>query len=223
MSVAYCVRCQRERRWFRSGGVNGDRPCATYWRCTGCGYERIQMADVTDALQLARSVLQAPRRATAAATEKLEAEELELQLYEQVWKIYRAWDGRGTFLGYATMQLRRARANWYRDELGRDLPKAHAVASSLDALLENTDDDHDPEDGEQALWMAPVCHLEHDLATTADLDFALDAEGRKIMRGVVTLIEAGCSYSEIAEFTGESAAWVSAQVGRVRDQLRPGA
>lgn len=52
----------------------------------------------------------------------------------ELWVLYTRFDGRGTFLGYASSRLPNRLEDYYRAWLGRSEPKPLALAVSLDAL-----------------------------------------------------------------------------------------
>lgn len=104
----------------------------SYWRCSACGRERIQLADCQDMEAMVRSVLDENLRRTGA---NVEYDDALSRLHEEAWDLWGRWDNtKGVpFLAYAVGLLRLRSANFYRDELGRDGKKAHAHALSLDA------------------------------------------------------------------------------------------
>lgn len=130
--MTYCARCEGPRRWRLVGRENGNRPLVEYHVCQACGYQRTQLADVTDVLQLARTVLNRMVRSTPA---HLDYDDALGHMYEAVWKLYLRWEpGRGvTFTAYASGLLPGKFVDWQRSVLGRDDPKPLAHAVSLDA------------------------------------------------------------------------------------------
>ena len=140
---AYCRGCRRQTRFYLSGEQNGDRPPALFFRCTSCGYERIQLGDpdhggVPDFVGLCRSVLDQHCRRTgvfdAGHERGFDYSDALDKLIEEGWKIWRSYDPtRGLFLPYATWLLERRTSQYYRDRRGRSGKKALASALSIDA------------------------------------------------------------------------------------------
>jgi len=106
---------------MRAGSTNGRLPEAHYWRCRMCGYERLQMADVQDAVGLCHAIVNEHVR-RGALLEPDDREDLHAHLMGEVTDAWQKWDrARGmTFTSYATGRLRFGIHNWYRLWRGRE-------------------------------------------------------------------------------------------------------
>jgi hypothetical protein len=125
---------------FAWSGAESREPRVDLWTCRVDGHLRIQMADVTDAEALCRTILD-----KAKGSEQLNGhyEDALGLMRAELWDLYRRWDpSRGVrFTSYATGLLRMRVANVWRYELGRDTQKAHVGAVSLDALVDQSESD----------------------------------------------------------------------------------
>lgn len=131
-SHAHCRPCRTVTTFFYAGTEHRD-PRVDVWTCKVDGHQRIQMADVTDADALCRTILD---RAFGNSFPDRDSYDDALGLMRaELWDLYVAWDPtRGVrFTSYATGLLRLRVNNVWRYELGRDAPKAHVGAVSLDA------------------------------------------------------------------------------------------
>jgi DNA-directed RNA polymerase specialized sigma24 family protein len=146
----HCRTCRTETPQTYIGGQNGDRPAVEYWCCTACAETFYALADVGDGDGLVLAVYREFRQTIPIE----EREDVIAELRLAIWRAYAAFDGRGTFLGYATFRLRNAVTDWRRRTIGRvdatrNTPKAHAHATSLDAIASSRftqaiEDDFDP-------------------------------------------------------------------------------
>lgn len=218
------------------GSVNGDRPPASYHRCLepACGYVRVQMADVTDVQQLCRNLLAAnARKNRNYDSSKLDDEDALGELQLVAWRAYRDWDPArcARFLPYVSTHLRYGLATWYREQLGRDLPKAHAVSVSIHPLeraAEHLDEYEARWDTEAGGDPRPLVKLRDQLAAddleleaAAELEFELSDHARASVREFAVLVAQGYDYAEVAEMTGIPRAEVAARLREVRSELRP--
>jgi hypothetical protein len=147
------------------------------------------MADVTDAENLAKAVLDRQLRLRGSHLRADEYDDALALCRAELVDLYSAWDpGRGVrFTAYATGLLRLRVNNWWRQELGHKTPKAHFGALSLDA--ERVDA------SEQADEWGPSTELEAALTERqgdpevdrgADLYWALAKGGRILVSGTST-------------------------------------
>lgn len=169
----YCFTCGRVTSWSWSGCENGDRPRVDMWVCRSDGRVRLQMADVTDAENLAKSILDRQLRARGNPLNAGEYEDALALTKAELVDLYVAWDpDRGVrFTAYATGLLRLRVNNWWRQELGNKTPKAHFGALSLDG---GWDEDSELE--------VPVAAWTGDpqVDRSADLNWTL-AQGGRVM------------------------------------------
>jgi hypothetical protein len=112
---AFCRACKRVTSWWRSGTWNHDNPPATYWRCRSCSTERIALADLTDAEQVCRNVIDERH-----LPQSVDREEAYGVLLEVLWRSYKRWNparvrtGSTDFTPYAIVQLRYGLSAWLR-------------------------------------------------------------------------------------------------------------
>lgn len=225
--MTYCASCREERRWYRSASLNGDRPPATYWRCVVCGYERLQLADVTDVAQLCRSVLY-ERRLTGGRTRiraargggrnvnldtrgKIDYEDALGHLLAEAWAVYRRWepDRTPSFLTFAGTMLRFALVNWLRENVeNRGVPKLLASAESLEALAGEGDE------GDEYASL----ELREPGEETGRLE-ELPPRLRRIVDEIAVPIALGLSHREVAEHYEQTERWVSDRLREVRREL----
>lgn len=232
----FCRRDRRVTRWIRSGGQNGSRPVAHFWRCSSCGIERVALANVSDAEGLARSIVSERRRGVrpslrsgrtldgAAEDEsvfaRLDFDDANGSVVEAIYSAYVDWDPEKnpSFLSWATFKGRCALSDWYRETLGRDTPKALTWAYSSDVpIVEDFDDVNSP----------PSASRDTDIRVESDAGFAEgslmhalvlveDEETSETLRDVALPIALGYSHAEVAELHGQSEAWVSARLRKLR-------
>lgn len=107
------------------------------------------MGGVPDVEGLCRSVLDAQLRRSGNAAANIDYPDALGHLMLKAYAAYRKFDPtRGVpFLPYATAMLRHGLSDWYRGEYGRDEPKAHVGAVSLDAPIALRDDAYRTETG----------------------------------------------------------------------------
>jgi len=218
--IEFCRRCRRDTRWTRSGGQNGSRPVATFWRCAGCGSERVALTNVSDVEGLALTVVAERRRSASADVEsaRLDYEDAVGHVVEAIYAAYVEWDPtrNPSFLSWAMFKGRCALTDWYRDLLGRDTPKAHAWAIDLDSFTGDTDEDEVRETNVRAPAALAEASISHAILLIED------EETSETLRAVVQLIALGFSHAEVAAMNGQTEAWVSARLRklRTREDLR---
>jgi hypothetical protein len=211
--TSYCRRDRRETRWIRSGGQNGDRPITVFWRCVTCSTERVALANVSDVEALARTVLseRRPPHPEDDAPARLDYDDAVGTIVAAIYEAYVEWDParNPSFLSHATWKARLALTDWYREELGRDTPKAHAWAYSVDALAEPDDSDR-----EDTVIHAPVAMAEASISHAIVL--IEDPETSDTLRRIAKPIAEGYSHAEVAAMVGLTEAAVSARLRRLR-------
>lgn len=239
--VEYCLRERRETRWTRSGGQNGSRPVSTFWRCLSCGRERVALGEptsrdpgarISDVDGLARSIVSGGRRGvrpslrdgrTVDASAESEAAEARLDYDDAlghvtagIYAAYVDWNPakNPSLVSWATFKGRCAMNDWYRETLGRDTPKAHTWALSSDAMT--VDDDEEVSVTVRAVAAFAEGSMTHPLILIED------AEISETLRLVVLPIALGYSHAEVAELHGQTEAWVTGRLRklRAREDLR---
>jgi hypothetical protein len=185
---------------------------------------------VADVERLAEMVVNERRRAAAADVEsaRLDFEDAEGHVREAIYEAYTKWDParNSSLISYATWKARCALTDWFRDELGQFTPKALAWAISSEELLSH--DDHDASNLDYDEVLRPSESRVYVEAALADatishaIVLAEDADTRETLRQIVLPIACGYSHAEVAKFHGESEAWVSSQLRKLRthDDLR---
>jgi hypothetical protein len=135
VSRAYCVADHTETSWFLIGQEGDDGTRVLYWRCRSCDRTRMQLADLTDALQLCETARGEWERAHGRH-EGYDRDDFLDQLRLELWHAYLVWDGRCSFLAFGTFRLRARAVSYFRKRNGADdrHRKADAGADSLDAL-----------------------------------------------------------------------------------------
>lgn len=136
---AHCLDCKRPTTFRWCGKQNHTVPRVNMWRCATCGHERMQMADVTDGENLCRSILNSHLRKKGVTMPQAEYQDALALVQSELWDLWLRWDPtRGVrFTAYATGLLRLRVNNHWRQDLGRDVQKAHVGALSLDAPFED--------------------------------------------------------------------------------------
>lgn len=175
-ATAHCRPCRKVTTWTWAGYENHDRPRIDHWRCMVDGFMRMQMADVTDAENLCKTILDrqlAGKNTDLSPSDR--ADVLQLVLAECM-DLYNAWDpSRGVrFTAYATGLLRLRVNNWWRQELGRDVPKAMTGALSLDAPT--------VEDGSELASFVAAGTGDPEMDRDSDLYWALARGGRAVVQ-----------------------------------------
>lgn len=219
--TAHCRTDRRPTRWRRSGGQNGSRPAATYWRCVTCGTERIAMENVGDVEALAASIVSERRhgssyvalasdgaRESAAA---LDYDDAVGAVVEAIVKARVGWDParNPSFLSYATWKGRNALSDWFREQLGRDTPKALAFALPLDTI------DSDDEADDVLLTAVPAEALAEGSIPFAVLALS-DPEIAETLQEIAVPLAEGYTLPEVARMRGETEYQVSARMRRLR-------
>ncbi|MBA2741326.1 MAG: hypothetical protein H0U46_04885 [Actinobacteria bacterium] len=226
----YCRSCRRETRWNRSGSVNGTRPYVLYWRCSSCSSERVQLGQgsgsVADVARLAEMVVNERRRGAEQDVEsaRLDFEDAEGHIREAIYSAYVSWDPARNprLISYVTWKARLALTNWFRDELGQFTPKALAWAISSEALESSDYADETEQDVMGKVVLVEAIPAMAEGSFTHALVAIEDEEIRATLREVVLPIALGYSHAEVAVFHGQSEAWVSAKLRklRLREDLR---
>lgn len=124
------------------GRENGNRPLVTYHSCQTCGYQRMQYADLPDVQALCRNVLDKALRASGTP-DKFDYDNAIGHLAMSAWELYLGWDPSVgvRFTAYASGLLPNRFKDLQRTQLGRDNPKPHAYAVSLDAPIGDDEGD----------------------------------------------------------------------------------
>lgn len=134
-ATAHCRPCKTLTTWTWAGFENHRAPRVDHWRCLKDGHTRMQMADVTDAEGLCETILKRQLRSKSCDLAPPDYKDALQLVLAECMDLYCAWDPtRGVrFTAYATGLLRLRVNNWWRQELGRDVPKAITGALSLDS------------------------------------------------------------------------------------------
>lgn len=139
-STAHCRPCGSIKPFSFSGFQNGRGPRVDLWTCRPTGHTRMQMADLTDAEGLAKTILD---RAAAGKGDSFNNPLLSYDdalgiVMAELYDLWTVWDpSRGVrFTAYATGLLRLRVNNVWRT-LGKRSPEDRDVREvSYDALLE---------------------------------------------------------------------------------------
>ena len=173
---------------------------------------------VRDVERLAEMIVSERRRGATADVEsaRLDYEDAEGSVREAIYGSYVEWDPsrNPNLISHATWKGRLALTDWYREQLGRDIPRAHAFAIDLDTLLADADDDAETTVGATAAMAeASIAHA---------LVLIEDPETRETLRSIVRPIALGFSHAEVAVMNGQTEAWVSSRLRklRAREDLR---
>jgi hypothetical protein len=160
-----------------------------------------------------------------AVLARLDYEDAAGHVREAIVLAYYEWDfeRNPSLLSHVTWKGRCALSDWFRDLLGRDTPKALTWALSSDALDEghSTADSDDEPSEDRSVTVGAVAAL-----AEASLSHAIvlieDEETRSTLREIVFPISLGLSHAEVAGLHGQTEAWVSSRLRklRARDDLR---
>ena len=129
---------------------------------------------------------------------------------EAIVAAYVEWDPERnpSLLSHATWRGRNALTDWFREQLGRDTPKVHAWAIDLDSLSGTDEDDNETTVGAVvALAEASIAHA---------IVLVEDEETAETLRSIVLPITLGYSHAEVAGMNGQTEAWVSARLRKLR-------
>lgn len=234
-STEFCRRCRRETRWIASGGQNGSRPVSTNWRCSACGYERVQLGSgrtcVSDVEALALTIVGERRRGSRpslasgreidgsaedeAVLARIDYEDAAGHVREAIVVAYYDWnpERNPSLLSHATWKARCALSDWFRELLGRDTPKALTWAYSSDVAPP----DDEIEDEERSVTIGAIAALAEGSITHA-LVVIEDEETRSTLREIALPISLGYSHAEVARMHGQTEGWVSSRLRRLRER-----
>jgi hypothetical protein len=140
-----CTRAARHptrTRQVFTHSENGKGRAVENWRCTVCGLALLTMADVPDADGMCLNAIAKHRRKLDLGPAWAEEMFLQLRLdmlahFRQKWRP----DLCPSFRAYAATALHNAIIDHERRDKGRDVPKAHVGADSLNAPLGKGDSD----------------------------------------------------------------------------------
>jgi hypothetical protein len=138
-SRSFCRTEGGETTFRFSGSENHTVPRVDYWRCVPCGHERMQMADLPDAMGLVFSTVSKVLRQNGSASygdvRSIDRDDLVDEARELLWGLYLRWSPERSprFTPYAVHYLPLRLVRWWRRNLGTngDKPLGHAV--SIDA------------------------------------------------------------------------------------------
>lgn len=232
VQTEYCRRDRRETRWTRSGGQNGDRPLVSYWRCSGCGRERVELGTgrtrVSDVEGLALSIVSERRRGirpalaegreldAAAEAEsvlaRLDYDDATSHVQAAILAAYYEWDvdKNPSLLSHATWKGRCALSSWFRVVLGRDTPRALTWALSIEGMEEEDEEGRETTVGATAAFAE--ASIEHAIVMIEDEEIS------ETLRDVVLPLTLGYSQGEVAEMNGRTEAWVSSRLRKLRER-----
>lgn len=174
------------------------------------------MENVTDVVALADAIVAERRRSSVSDTETalLDFEDARGAVVEAIVAARVKWNPERTpsFLSFATWRGRNALSDWYRDQLGRDTPKAHAWAVSIDALAESDDGE------ERTVRVGAAAALAEGSIPAAILAIS-DPEIADTLNRIVVPLSWGFSQAEVAAIIGEPESRVSSRMRKLRSRL----
>jgi hypothetical protein len=136
---SFCRTEGGETTFSYSGSENHATPRVDYWSCKPCGYTRMQMADLPDAMGLVYTTVSKVLRRNGSVSygdvRSIDRDDLVDETRELLWSLYLKWNPTLSprFTPYATYYLPLRLVRWWRRNLGTDGNKPLGSAVSLDA------------------------------------------------------------------------------------------
>lgn len=174
------------------------------------------MENVSCVETLAVTILNERRRGAVAdeATATLDLDDALGDVIAGIVAARTIWDPARSpsFLSFATWKGRNALSDWYRTQLGRDTPKAHAWSVPLDLTVS---DDDETVSGATTI-AAPSAEA---VASFEDAVVMIsDPEIEEALRTIVVPLASGYSQAEVAEMLGRTEGWVGARLRWLRSR-----